>query len=64
MKKLVTNMTSISKKITKPRDHLCFLKTIKLNITIKEIIVISHCNHLKSQLDSHLNIKNIVYVYI
>lgn len=49
MKKLIINITSIIKKIIKPRDHLCLLKTIKLDMTIKEIIVMSHCNHLGSQ---------------
>lgn len=45
MKKLITNITSIIRKISKPRDHLCLLKNIKLAMTVKEIIVMSHCNN-------------------
>jgi len=50
MKKLITNMTSIIRKISKPRDHLRLLKIIKLAMTVKEITVMSHCNNLENQL--------------
>lgn len=48
MKKLVINIISIMRKISKPRDHLCLLKIIKLAMTVKEIIVMSHCNSLEN----------------
>lgn len=41
------------RKISKPRENLCLLKIIKLAMTVKEIIVMSHYNNSENQLDSY-----------
>lgn len=62
MKKLITNIISIIRKITKPRDHLCLLKIIKLIMIVKEIIVMSHCNSWKIDLYQYRYINLKVYL--